>query len=169
MKEILIPAIILASLGLIFGIMLGIFAKIFMVKKDERIEKIEELLPGANCGGCGYAGCGGYAKAIVENGAEIIFVSSAGDAAEQCIARARDTGVYLAVCGMNTENIHGWGPARVVSPLGELLAHGGEHAEPVVCEIDLNKKVRRFWLSVGPADSQTRGVYRYEKNPKSFL
>ncbi len=108
-------------------------------------------------------------EAVVENGAEIIFVSSAGDAAEQCIARAKDSGVYLAVCGMNTENTHGWGPARVVSPLGELLAHGGEHAEPVVCEIDLNKKVRRFWLSVGPADSQTRGVYRYEKNPKSFL
>lgn len=108
-------------------------------------------------------------EAIVENGAEILFVSSAGDAAEQCIARAKDSGIYLAVCGMNTENTHGWGPARVVSPLGELLAHGVEHAEPVVCEIDLNKKVRRFWLSVGPADSQTRGVYRYEKNPKSFL
>lgn len=78
MKEILIPAIILASLGLVFGIMLGIFAKIFMVKKDERTEKIEELLPGANCGGCGYAGCGGYAKAIVENGASVSLCSAGG-------------------------------------------------------------------------------------------
>ncbi|MBR4960656.1 MAG: TIM barrel protein, partial [Clostridia bacterium] len=69
-------------------------------------------------------------EALVEKGAEVIFVSSAGDAAEQCIARARDGGVYLAVCGMNLENTYGWGPARVVSPLGELLTHGDAHGEP---------------------------------------
>lgn len=103
------------------------------------------------------------ADILTDKGAEILFVSSAGDAAEQCIARAKDNGIYIAVCGMNTENHYGWGPARVVSPLGEFLAQGTEDAEPVVCQIDLNKKVRRFWLSVGPADAQTRGVYRYEK------
>lgn len=108
-------------------------------------------------------------EALAAKGAEILFISSAGDAAEQCIARAKDAGLYLAVCGMNTENNHGWGPARVVSPLGELLAHGDGHTEPVVCEIDLNRKIRRHWLSTGPADAQTKGVYRYEKNPKSFI
>lgn len=87
MKEILIPAIILAGLGLIFGIMLGIFAKIFMVKKDERIEKIEELLPGANCGGCGYAGCSGYAKAIVEDGVSVSLCSAGGSKTAWKIAK----------------------------------------------------------------------------------
>lgn len=103
------------------------------------------------------------ADILTNKGAEILFVSSAGDAAEQCIARAKDNGVYVAVCGMNTENAYGWGPARVVSPLGEFLAQGAEDGVPVVCTIDLNEKVRRYWLSVGPADAQTRGVYRYEK------
>ncbi len=41
-------------------------------------------------------------EALAAKGAEILFVSSAGDAAEQCIARAKDAGLYLAVCGMNT-------------------------------------------------------------------
>ncbi len=108
-------------------------------------------------------------EALVDKGAEIIFVPSAGDAAEKCIARAMDTGVYVAVCGMNKENSHDWGPARVVSPLGELLAQGDVSGEPVFCEIDLNKRIRRYWLSVGPADSYVKSVYRYEKNPKSFV
>ncbi len=86
MNEILIPAIILAGLGLIFGVMLGIAAKIFMVKKDERIEKIEELLPGANCGGCGYAGCSGYAKAIVCDGAIVSLCSAGGGETSRKIA-----------------------------------------------------------------------------------
>ncbi len=107
-------------------------------------------------------------EALVDKGAEILFVPSAGDAAEKCIARAMDTGVYVAVCGMNKENTHDWGPARVVSPLGEILAQGEVSGEPVLCEIDLNKRIRRFWLSVGPADSYVKSVYRYEKNPRSF-
>ncbi|MDP4133976.1 MAG: RnfABCDGE type electron transport complex subunit B [Bacillota bacterium] len=65
MKEILIPALILGGLGLFFGALLAFAGIIFKVKKDERIQLIEETLPGANCGGCGFSGCGGYAEAIV--------------------------------------------------------------------------------------------------------
>lgn len=84
MKEILIPVLILSGMGLIFGIMLGIAAKIFAVKKDERIEKIEEILPGANCGGCGFAGCSGYASAVVNDGAAVNLCSAGGnDAAKK--------------------------------------------------------------------------------------
>ena len=57
MNDILIPVGVLAGLGLFFGIVLAIAAKAFAVKTDERIEAITELLPGANCGGCGYSGC----------------------------------------------------------------------------------------------------------------
>lgn len=79
MNEILIPVLILAGLGLVFGILLGIAAKVFAVKKDERIEKIENALPGANCGGCGYPGCSGYAKAIVEDGVLVSLCSAGGN------------------------------------------------------------------------------------------
>ena len=81
MNEILIPVLILAGMGLILGAMLGIAAKIFAVKKDERIEAIEALLPGANCGGCGYPGCSGYANAIVKDGVSVSLCSAGGDEA----------------------------------------------------------------------------------------
>lgn len=69
--EILIPVLILGIMGCAFGVLLGIAAKIFRVEKDEREEKIAELLAGANCGGCGYPGCSGFAKALIEGIANV--------------------------------------------------------------------------------------------------
>ena len=68
--EILWAAIILAVLGLIFGLGLAVAAKIFHVDIDTRIEDIIKILPNANCGACGFPGCAGYAEAIVEGNAE---------------------------------------------------------------------------------------------------
>lgn len=65
----LIPIFILGGCGLIAGILLTVAAKVFYVKTDERIEKIGAVLPQANCGACGYAGCSDYADAIVNSGA----------------------------------------------------------------------------------------------------
>ncbi len=56
----------LASMGLIFGVGLAYASKKFAVEKDEKEIKVLEVLPGANCGACGYPGCGGYAKAVAE-------------------------------------------------------------------------------------------------------
>jgi RnfABCDGE-type electron transport complex B subunit len=64
--DILIPAAIFASMGVVLGAALAIASRIFAVKTDERIEKITEALPGANCGGCGYSGCAALAEAIVK-------------------------------------------------------------------------------------------------------
>lgn len=58
------PVLILGIMGAAFGILLGVAAKAFKVEKDERVEKVSELLAGANCGGCGYAGCGAFAEAL---------------------------------------------------------------------------------------------------------
>lgn len=68
-NDILIPVGIFVGLGLLAGLLLSIFSKIFAVKTDERIENVRNVLPGLNCGVCGYSGCDGYAKAIVEDGA----------------------------------------------------------------------------------------------------
>lgn len=68
--NILIPVLVLAAMGLIFGALLGIAAKAFKVIKDERTEQIAELLSGANCGGCGYAGCSAFAEAVVKGEAK---------------------------------------------------------------------------------------------------
>ncbi|MGN0583192.1 MAG: (Fe-S)-binding protein, partial [Oscillospiraceae bacterium] len=53
----ILPVLIFAGIGLLAGILLTVASKIFEVKTDERIEKIAEALPQANCGACGYAGC----------------------------------------------------------------------------------------------------------------
>ncbi|MDA8101024.1 MAG: Fe-S cluster domain-containing protein [Nitrospiraceae bacterium] len=59
--------IVLAVLGVIFGIALAIVAARFVVKVDPKVEQVRETLPGANCGACGFAGCMGYAEAVVGN------------------------------------------------------------------------------------------------------
>ena len=69
--EILKAVILLGIMGLIFGAVLAFAAQKFAVEVDEREAKILEVLPGANCGGCGYPGCGGVAAAIVKGEAPV--------------------------------------------------------------------------------------------------
>lgn len=57
---------VMGGLGIIFGAGLAIASRIFAVQKDARVEKIEEILPGANCGACGAPGCAGFAEGVVE-------------------------------------------------------------------------------------------------------
>lgn len=68
--QIIMPIVVLGAMGLIFGALLGIAARVFKVEKDERIDKVLDCLSGANCGGCGYAGCSSLAEAIVAGDAE---------------------------------------------------------------------------------------------------
>ena len=71
MNEIYAAVAVVGGVGLLFGILLAVASFVFEVKKDERVEKIIEELPGANCGACGFAGCSAYAEAIVNDGAKI--------------------------------------------------------------------------------------------------
>ncbi len=66
MIKILIPCLILGAIAALMGTVLAIASKVFHVEKDERLDKIAENLPGANCGGCGFAGCTAYAEAILK-------------------------------------------------------------------------------------------------------
>lgn len=85
--NILFAVLVLGALGLIFGAVLAIAGKVFAVEKDERYDKILELLPGANCGGCGFAGCAAYADAIVNEGADVTCCPASSDEARAEIAR----------------------------------------------------------------------------------
>ena len=55
---------VLAIIGAALGLVIGIAGKLFAVASDPRIERVTEMLPGANCGGCGKAGCADFAKAL---------------------------------------------------------------------------------------------------------
>lgn len=66
MNIILITIAVLATLGLIAAIILYFVSQKFKVQEDSRIGEIESVLPGANCGGCGYPGCHGLAEALIK-------------------------------------------------------------------------------------------------------
>ena len=70
MDVILIAVIVLGAIGLVSALVLFFVSKKFAVKEDPRIAQVSEVLPQANCGGCGFPGCGGFASALVEGGAK---------------------------------------------------------------------------------------------------
>ena len=77
--SILIPAALIGAMGLTFGALIAITGRIFAVKKDPIKEAVREILPGANCGGCGFAGCSSYAEAVLNGEASIDKCASGGN------------------------------------------------------------------------------------------
>jgi Na+-translocating ferredoxin:NAD+ oxidoreductase subunit B len=68
---VLISVAVIGGLGLVFGIGLGIASKKLAVVPDEMLGEVIELLPGVNCGGCGYPGCNAFAKALCQGNTSI--------------------------------------------------------------------------------------------------
>ena len=83
--NIIYAILVLGVMGGVFGLALAVASKVFYVEKDERLEPITEALPGANCGGCGYSGCGGYAQAVID-GAPVNKCAVGGKAVAEEIA-----------------------------------------------------------------------------------
>lgn len=94
--SILSSILVLGGLGLIFGMVLAYSSKKFAVKVDERVEAILEILPGANCGGCGFPGCGGLANAIVEGKVEVNACPVGGS---DCASKIGDLMGISSECG----------------------------------------------------------------------
>ncbi len=107
----LIMAVVwLGGIGLVCGLALAIFAHFFSVKEDPRIAQVVACLPGANCGGCGFAGCSGYANAVVKEGAPFNKCAPGGLRAAMAVANVMGSRFegeiieYVAVvkCGGDT-------------------------------------------------------------------
>ena len=99
MKEILYAVLVLGIMGAVFGAVLAIASKVFAVKTDERLPKLVEALPGANCGGCGFAGCQAYAQAVLEGRAEIGLCVAGGQASADQMA------AVMGVTAAKTERV----------------------------------------------------------------
>lgn len=85
--NILIAVGIFALIGLVAGILLTVASKVFEVRVDERIEKINDALPQVNCGSCGFSGCSDYAEAIVSKGARCDMCRPGGEKTAKEIAK----------------------------------------------------------------------------------
>jgi len=70
--------ITLAVMGLLLGLGLAYAADIFKVEVDKRLEAIEGMLPGYNCGACGYPGCSGFAEGIMTGEVEKLSMCKPG-------------------------------------------------------------------------------------------
>lgn len=62
---VIVAVIMMLVLGAVLGLGLGVADKYLKVEADVRVEKVTSLLPGYNCGGCGFPGCSGMAEALV--------------------------------------------------------------------------------------------------------
>ncbi len=96
MTEILLAIGILGGLGLVFGLVLAAASRVFYVETDPRLEQLNECLPGANCGGCGYAGCNAYAEAVLKGEAKIGLCASGGSECAKAMA---------AIMGVEAEEV----------------------------------------------------------------
>ncbi|WP_321404125.1 FAD-dependent oxidoreductase [Maridesulfovibrio sp.] len=91
--------LVLMGLGFTAATILAVASRILHVKEDPRIAQVEEVLPGVNCGGCGYAGCNGAANAVVDgkSGANVCVIGGIGT------AKAVGAVMGLEVLDMETE------------------------------------------------------------------
>ena len=126
---ILYSVLVLFALALVFGILLAVCGKKFAVKEDERIGQVRSHLSGANCGACGYAGCDAFAKALVEDGADINACNATSADNKKKIAEilgtsvsAEETMVVVACRGGNNAldkyEYMGYGNCRSMELLG---------------------------------------------------
>lgn len=94
-KFLLFSSLSLGGLGLVFGLLLGYASKKFAVYMDPRVKEVRDSLPGANCGGCGYAGCDAYASAVVSGEAPPSLCSVGGVAVAQRISQILGVEVHM--------------------------------------------------------------------------
>jgi electron transport complex protein RnfB len=95
-EAIIYAIMVVGGLGLVAGAVLAVASEKFAVEVDPRVEKIEEALPGVNCGACGYPSCAGAAKEIVTGEAPINACVAGGEATMHQVA---------AVMGVEAESV----------------------------------------------------------------
>ena len=91
---IVYSVLVLGILGAVFGAVLAFASQIFRVEVDPKQEAVREALAGANCGGCGFPGCDGYAAAVAKGEAPC----------NKCVAGGAATAAKLAeIMGVSNE------------------------------------------------------------------
>ncbi len=90
---ILVACLVVGITGLIIGILLGFAGKAFAVEVNEKEVQVREVLPGSNCGGCGYAGCDAMAEAIAKGEAPANGCPVGGEAVANKVAAIMGTEV----------------------------------------------------------------------------
>lgn len=131
--DILIPVLIVGAIGLIAGVGLALASKFMAVPVDETQEKLREVLPGANCGACGFSGCDGYAEALALGKAEPNRCAPGGADAAAALAEILGVEVeesepltaFIACKGTSENTVLGYDYSGLRSCTAANLLHGG--------------------------------------------
>ncbi|MBI3480104.1 MAG: RnfABCDGE type electron transport complex subunit B [Nitrosomonadales bacterium] len=86
----------LTILGAILGLILGVAARVFKVGGNALVAELIEILPGSQCGQCGFPGCAGAAQALAEGRAPVTLCPPGGRAVALALATRLGTDVNLA-------------------------------------------------------------------------
>ena len=84
-NKLLLVIAIVAVLAIVFGALIVLISKLCAVEEDEQVSSISGHLAGANCGGCGFAGCADFAKALAEGKAELSACGATSNENKQAI------------------------------------------------------------------------------------
>jgi RnfABCDGE-type electron transport complex B subunit len=112
-QAILGSVAILGGVGLTFGTLIALANRKFRVWEDPRIDSVTDILPGANCGACGYAGCRAFAEAAVEGTVAPAGCTVMGE------GELEDVAVMLGVDA-----------GEAIKRVARLLCAGGSHVAP---------------------------------------
>ena len=138
MENILYAIAVLSVLGAVFGGVLAVASKVFAVKVDERLPLLTEALPGANCGGCGFAGCQAYAQAVLDGKAQVGL----------CVAGNADTVKKMS-------EIMGVEPVAVERRVAMVKCRGQNHLQKARYEGIMDCRSAMFVTGDGPSACPT--------------
>ena len=97
MEAIMMPVAVLGITGVLMGLFLAYASKRFEVEVDPKVEAILAILPGANCGACGFPGCAGYASGVALEGAKMTLCAPGGPKVIEKIGEIMGVAVEIPV------------------------------------------------------------------------
>lgn len=127
MSTTLVSIISMGLLGAVFAIGLSVASRVFAVETDPKIDAIEEVLPGVNCGACGFAGCRSFAEGVAEQKAPVNGCPVGGVAVAEKVAQ---------ILGVESGNAAGRKVAQVLCKGGHAEAtQRAEYDGPMDCRV----------------------------------
>ncbi len=145
MGAILTAVIAVTAIGILCAVMLVIADTFFGVRENEKIIEIRDVLPGANCGACGYTGCDGYAKALAEDeSVPSNLCIPGGDSCAKCISE-----------------ILGTEPCDVIEKVAVVRCNGSCENAPSAANYEGSKTCKSAKLSFGGPKSCSFGCIGY--------
>ena len=126
MEAIMMPVVVLGITGILMGLFLAYASKKFEVEVDPKVEAILAILPGANCGACGFPGCAGYASGVALEGAKMTLCAPGGPKVIEKIGEIMGVAVEVPV---KKKPVKKTVEKKVVAQTGDPISASAEFIE----------------------------------------